>query len=381
MREILWFELKRILTKPWFYLVSLMLPLLIFLSVQIPNMLTKNIFSGLTFVLSGEKEICLEIKNQLEKMLLYKGKIYLEEAQGEKSEKVIRIEAEKEKATVFMEERNDVIESIVKKAVQAAYFIFKLQKRGFNIEEIKKLQKGIELNIVVPEKESTKTEGKFFVLLFIIIFYVGIMGFGDLLAHRVMIDKETNFLDILLLYRRPFQIFSGKLLAVVLSYFIYLSLTFSFSYLVLLLLRSNLPATILRIFLEESFFNRNLMEAFLIFFISYLMYSSFYLMVGSLANTEDDLKGYSQILHFILIVNLVFTIILLNVPPMKIEQILFYFPVSTPFLMLLKKLTGQLTVFESMIGTCIILATTFLFIFWSGAKYAVTSIERKKEVT
>lgn len=376
MKEIYIYELLRILRKPWFYLTSLILPILFLGIVGLPTLLSKYILKEMKEVkiaVIGEKDFGKEIKNELLKIPFIQCTV--EEGDLNSSHRYsILIEANEKEVIVRMGDRDVIKESIIEKAIKNAYFSFLLAKKGFDHGEIEKVKEGIPIKILTMNKKEIA--GKYFNLIIYIIFYAGVVGFGDFLARRIIVDKESNFIDILLIYKKPSQIFWGKLLSVDTSYFIFLLITFSLSYLFLKLLPSHIPVIFLNLFLKQLDVGSIAIIAF-IFFLGFLMYSSFYLLAGGISNSEDSLKSYSSIINFLLLAGLLINSILNPLPSLRIERIVFYIPPITPFLMLSWHLKGESKTVEFIVGSLLMILTIIQFTRMASRKYEISSLYKK----
>ncbi len=376
MKEIYIYELFRILKKPWFYLTSLILPILLLGGAGLPTILSKYILREMKEVkiaVIGEKDLGREIRSELLRIPFMNCELKEDSPAGFDKYSIV-IEAREKEVIVRMKEKDMFKGSMIEKAIKNAYFAFLLTRRGFDRNEIEKIKEGIPVKILTTQKKEIG--GRYFNLIIYIIFYAGVVGFGDFLARRITVDKESNFIDILLIYKKPSKIFWGKLLSVDTSYLVFLIITFSLSYLLLKLLPSYTPGFIFNLFFKQLDAKSIFIISF-IFFLGFLMFSSFYLLAGGISNSEDSLKGYSTIINFLLLAGLLISSIFNPLPTFGVEKILFYIPPITPFLMLSWKLKRELDMFEFFMGSFLMIFTIIVFTKIASNKYEISSLYKK----
>ncbi|MEO0294300.1 MAG: ABC transporter permease [candidate division WOR-3 bacterium] len=379
MKEIYSYEVIKILKKPWFYMSCFFLPFILLLGSGFPtfliNYFIKEVKEGKVLI-SGNREIAHEIHNELISLVGKKWKIreVNDEVNSYMDKDTIFIKAMEKEIIVKMKNRDLIKEKLIEKAIQGAYLKVFLTEKGLNSQEIEKIKKGLPIR-VLTEKRSGK--GKYFGLIILVIFYTGITVYGDYLSRRIIIDKDTNFLDILLIYKNPSQIFWGKLLAVDTCYFIYLGITLSLTYLLLKFLPSRIPDIIAILILKEIDL-KSFLLIFLIFFMAFLMYSSFYLLSGVISRTEDDLKGAKSIINYVLSFSLLLNVVLMAIPPIKLTKVLYYIPPVSPFSMLTFLMKEELDTLKFASGSIIIIFTTIIFIKIAGTKFERSSLYERR---
>ncbi len=382
MITVFLYELRRTLRSPWFYITCLLLPAILFLSVKLPEFIVGQINSesqGVKIIIDNKTEFGELIKKEIENdPFIDNWEIaFKSEDTGESDKTIIHLIENNDQIIVRMKKRNEVYESVIKRAIENSYFIKTLSSKGMSRDEIMRLKQGVNIRFLTEKEKIRKGASKYMVLMFLVVFYISIMGYGELLAHRVMTDKETNFINILLLYKKPEQIFTGKLLAVVSGYLIYLIISFGFTLLTLKFIMGKEAGTFVKLFLNTGIKTELLLFVFILFFFSFIMYSSFYLLSGAIANNEDDLKGHSTIINFVLIASLIIGSIFVNTPDMGIERLLFYIPPVTPFLLLKDILFETISNFNIVLGFSIIMIFTLIFIKLASLKYNVSSLYKR----
>jgi|GEM_PF-3269757 hypothetical protein len=379
MKEIYSYEVIKVLKKPWFYMSCLLLPFFLLLGSGFPSFLIKYVLKEIKegrVLISGNIEIVDEIQRELINSLGDKWKI-IKIKNGISSytdRDTIIIKVEENGITLKMKNRNLVKENLIDRAIKDAYLKVSLLKKGLNPQEIERIKKGLPVRIITEKKSG---EGKYFGLIILVIFFTGISVYGDYLSRRIIVDKESNFIDLLLLYKKPSQIFWGKLLAIDTCYFIYLGITLSLTYLLLKLLPSRIPDIIATLILKEMDLE-SFLHIFLIFFMAFLMYSSFYLLAGTISRTEDDLKGAKSLIHYVLSFSLLLNVLLMAIPSIRITKLLYYIPPVSPFSMLAFLMKGELGKLEFLSGSILMVFTTILFVKIAGSKYEKSSLYERR---
>lgn len=386
MITVFFYELRRTLRSPWFYVTCLLLPALLIVSVKLPEFITNKLKSDtkdIRIIITPDNEFGKIIKKELENdpftadwEIKIMDKLPANNLKKDGKENII-LEVRDDNIIVKTEKKNDVFENVIKRAVESGYFIKILSGRGMNRNEILKLREGVKLRFIAKEGKTGKGPGKYIIMLFLIAFYISIMGYGELLAHRVMVDKENNFINILLLYKKPEQIFTGKMLSVVVGYLIYLFINFLLTLLALKFILGKGINQFTSLFFKTGIEPAILLLVFILFFISFLMYSSFYLLSGAIANNEEDLKGHSTIINFILITSLIISTISISTPEIGVEKIFFYIPPVTPFIMLKNILRESMSVGGIITGFIIIILCTLFFIKLASLKYKMSSLYKR----
>jgi ABC-type Na+ efflux pump permease subunit len=379
MITVLLYELRRTLRSPWFYVSCFLLPAIILLSVKLPEFIVgrlKTESKGVKIIIVNKTKLGELIKKELENdPFIDNWEIGFKNIDKKNTDKrVIHLLEQNNEILVKMEKRNEVYESVIKRAIENSFFIKTLSNKGMSRDEIIQLKQGISIKFLTEKEKTKKGASKYMIMMFLIVFYISIMGYGELLAHRVMTDKETNFINILLLYRKPEQIFTGKLLAVVIGYLIYLIISFGLTLITLKFIMGKGARVFVKLFLRTGIKPELLLVVFVLFFVSFIMYSSFYLLSGAIANSEDDLKGHSTIINFVLIAALIISSVFLNTPDIGIEHLLFYLPPVTPFLLLKDLLFENISKINIVLGFSIIIIFTIIFVKLASLKYKVSSL-------
>lgn len=358
------FELLRLLRRKWFWITALILPLYILLLEFIPVLIEKSLKLEKLVLVKGEESLTREVVLEFSQSPFSKSwKVEKTNHKDKGIEEVEKgkcyafIELKKEKVEIYLREYNQIFLDDLKRVIKNAYLNYSLINKGLKISEIEKIKEGPLIKTSFKE-EKERMYG-FLIFIFSLLLYSGLMGYGWLISQRIIEDKDTRFIDVLLLYAKPQSILLGKLFGVGLGYIIQLLVSFISGYIII----ASSSSVLIRMLKNLSIEISTILIIVLLFILSFFMFASFNLLAGAIANTMDELKQINTIINMILLINLIVVLVLRRFPTGSITSFLTFFPLSAPFFALMRFFRNELTFIELFAITVSMLILSLMVTF------------------
>ena len=216
----------------------------------------------------------------------------------------------------------------------------RLAQAGYDADEIGQLTQGVELETVRVTEEGTEADtgagnlilavGLFFTL------YMTLIIYGNLVMQGVLEEKSNRVVEVVISAVKPTELMAGKLLGIG---------AVGMTQLVLWLLSAaaltapGLVATIAT--LPEGMrlpdLELGVMAHFLaLFVLGYVMYASFYALIGSAFNSPQEAQQLAGVAVMFLVAPMVFFLPVLNDPDSLLSVVLSLIPPFTPLMMMLR---------------------------------------------
>jgi ABC-2 type transport system permease protein len=252
------------------------------------------------------------------------------------------------------------------RAISEIIVNYRLNQRGLDHEEIKKLTKPINLKTIKiikgQEKESGFVQDYMATMVFVIILYMTILLYGITIARGVIEEKSNRVIEILISSLSPFQLMFGKILGIgavgLTQYIIWGAFALSLSSIAASVVGTN----VLTLFAPETIF------FFIIFFIlGFLLFGTMYAAIGALCNTEQEMQNFQPIVVIFLVVPMLMAVFIVQNPNSTVATVLSFIPFFTPILMFMR--INLITPSALQIGTSIALTIiTILLMIKLSAK-------------
>lgn len=252
------------------------------------------------------------------------------------------------------------------RAISQIIVNYRLNQRGLDHEEIKKLTKSINLKTIKivkgQEKESGFVQDYMVTMVFVIILYMTILLYGITIARGVIEEKSNRVIEILISSLSPFQLMFGKILGIgavgLTQYIIWGAFALSLSSIAASVVGTN----VLTLFAPETIF------FFIIFFIlGFLLFGTMYAAIGALCNTEQEMQNFQPIVVIFLVVPMLMAVFIVQNPNSTVATVLSFIPFFTPILMFMR--INLITPSALQIGTSIALTIiTILLMIKLSAK-------------
>lgn len=195
----------------------------------------------------------------------------------------------------------------------------------------------------------------------VILLFMAIFTSGGFLFSSVIQEKTNRVIEILLSYATSRQIMAGKIFGLG-----FLGLT---QVLIWLFITS--------IFVALNLFNAgqipylNLLNAqyFLLYFcLGYLLYASIFVAIGSIFNSEQDAQQVTLILRTFAIFPVLLVFLFLREPNSYIITLLSYFPLFTPYFMIMRIFISSSTLTTEIYITAGILVISIITMVFIAAR-------------
>ncbi|MEE9441789.1 MAG: ABC transporter permease [candidate division Zixibacteria bacterium] len=167
-------------------------------------------------------------------------------------------------------------------------------------------------------------------LIFILIVFASVMGFGQILMRSIIDEKNSRIVEVLVSSVSPFQLMMGKVLGLGAA-----NLTQVAVWLVIglgiFIFRGafNIPAHI-----GDIIFNPVIILFFVLFMvIAYIMYSTIFALIGSICNTDKEAQNFIFPITILLMLPIILLMYMVQQPDSTFSKILSFIPLLTPTMM------------------------------------------------
>lgn len=208
--------------------------------------------------------------------------------------------------------------------------------------------------------------------IFIMIIFMSVIGFGQILMRSVIEEKNSRIMEVLVSSVSPFQLMLGKVVGLGAANLTQIAIWVGigavlFSYRGAL----NVPAEV-----GGVVFNPVLIVFFILFLIvAYVMYSSVFAFIGSICNTDKEAQNFMFPIIMSLMLPVLLLMYIIQEPDSTISVVLSMIPILTPTMMVARLNIAAPETFnladpiilEAVIGLVVALAFT-VFLVWVTAR-------------
>jgi len=377
------FELKRVVRKKWFIISTLLTPLFVILYASFPALLGKfanrertlgiidptgRIVEEIERVGKGEKfEIPLKVRRLSS---LEEGFSLLRKKELDAVLKVPEDIFSSRKATLYMRNVGDVtFLSVIKERLNKIIQRDQLRKIGLKEEVLKEILAGVKIETLKVEKGKVKKEtmeSSFTLyMIFSLLLFMGLIGYGQILLRRVLEDKRFRVVEILYSSARPMEVFAGKLLGVGLAgilqllFWLFLGLA-GYFYASTYLPQFRLPG-----------FMSKFVIFLLFFFAGFFLYSTIFLTVGSIVESEEEAQHLLGPIMMMISLPFALSFILFMTPDNWIKVALSYFPYTAPFFMMMRAIISSPSAVEIGISLLLVFLASVVSVWISARIFRV----------
>ena len=279
-------------------------------------------------------------------------------------------------------ELKTIEDALTKVAIQ-----LRLQREGLSADKVGMIIKNIDLKVLKVEEKGIEQEEKgqtfFFSYILLIMLYTTVLLYGVAIMRSVIEDKNSRIVEILASSIRSFDLMLGKLIGVgavgltqYLIWSIIAILVLLYGTSVALILNpaaviSSMPSLKISIFIY-----------FIIFFLlGYFLYSTFYIIIGSMVDNEQDAQNIQMPVIIFLVIPMMVAPLILSHPDSNVSVILSLIPLLTPIIMFLR-INVLTPPFYQIMSSIILTFLTTLFMVWIAARiYKIGMLIYGKKVT
>lgn len=267
----------------------------------------------------------------------------------------------------------DVVISETIKSVLGNYTVSqRMAAAGFEPEEIQQLSAVPDMTVRKLSKsgEEEESQGIFSIMItaisFILLLYMSILLYGQMIGRSIVIEKTSKTVEILLSSARPHEIMFGKIFGIgaagLLQYLIWIGT----GLLIVLFLGPQFDIS-----LPASLNAVSLGFLLLFFLMAFSLYAGAYAALGSEAEDEQNLGQLAWPLIMFLVFPMVMMSPIVMNPDSVFSVILSYFPLTSPMVMFTRVLVNMPAVWELLLCFLILIISIILMIYGAARIFRV----------
>jgi ABC-2 type transport system permease protein len=269
---------------------------------------------------------------------------------------------------------NLVTQQILSSKVSEVVRGVRLAEAGFDVEAIGALSRSISLSTVRISEEGSKEEGGGFAFVVAIalffMLYMTIVIYGTQVMLGVLEEKASRVVEVMLSAVAPIDLMAGKLLGIGCVALTQLSIWISTAFVI------TSPAMLAMSPLPEDFVLPSLSPVVIAHFFGYFLlgfalFASFYAMIGSAFNNQQEAQQMSSIGVVFLIAPMMVFMPVLNDPDGTLAVTMSLFPLFTPLLMILRIAVKMPPLWQVGLSYLLTLATCGAMIWLAARVYRV----------
>lgn len=231
----------------------------------------------------------------------------------------------------------------------------KLTTENIDPEIIKFINEKVEIKQVKVDKPGKGGKEGFLTvffssLIFILLLMMMIIYSGQMLVRSLLEEKSNRLIEILISSCTPKELLFGKVIG--------LSTLGLSQIFVWLLIGLSLIGT--AIVPMTSFENIHLIMLY--FILGFIFYTTLFVGIGSIANTEQEAQQITSYVSLILVLPSIFIISTLENPDSVLVQTLSYIPFTLPSVMILRVNASSVPLWEILITTLIMIISVIVVI-------------------
>jgi len=248
----------------------------------------------------------------------------------------------------------------------------RLEKAGFNPQEVTKLS--FKAGMVVRKLGKTGEEEAgqgfsdifFTSFSFVMLIYMTVLLYGQMIGRSVVKEKTSKTVEIMLSSVTPKQMMFGKILGLGSAGLLQYA-----SWILLALVLVKIVGPVLNLPLPKALNPGNLLYLVLFFICAYFLYSSAYAALGAASEDEQHLGQLAMPLIIFLIIPLMtLTSVIMN-PKTPFAQVLSYFPLTSPIIMLARVLVEEPPLWQILLSFFILILSILLMVYLAAKIFRV----------
>lgn len=228
-----------------------------------------------------------------------------------------------------------------------------LLKKGIDPEVASIIQNNIELQQIKIEKSGKEGKQDFLVVffsafIFILLLMMMVIYSGQLLVRSLIEEKSNRLIEILISSCSPEELLTGKILGlsalgltqIIIWSFIGISLVGG----------AVIP--------PEAF--ENILPMLVYFILGFLFYTTIFVGIGSIVNTEQEAQQMTTYISLILVMPIVIAVSAIQNPDTMIVKVFSYIPLTIPSIMLLRFKVAPVPVSDIIITLAILILSILI---------------------
>jgi ABC-2 type transport system permease protein len=273
-------------------------------------------------------------------------------------------------------------DALTKAAIQK-----RLEKEGLEPNKVDAITKNVDLKVIKVAEKGKEQEEKgqtfFFSYVLLIMLYTTVLLYGVSIMRSVIEDKNSRMVEVLASSIKPMDLMFGKLIGVgavgLTQYLIWSAIA-----VLILIYGASIalfmnPSVVIKALpvIQVSIF----IYFILFFLLGYFLYSTLYVIVGSMVDNEQDAQNVQMPIIIFLVIPMMIAPLILSSPDSTLSVVLSLIPLLTPIIMFLR-ITMLTPPFYQIATSIILTLLTIVFLVWIAARiYKVGMLIYGKKVS
>ncbi len=216
--------------------------------------------------------------------------------------------------------------------------------------------------------------------LFLILFYILIVTFGNQMLTSTTEEKENRIIEMLLTTVQARTLITGKILSLMVLAFIQILLIIIPIVIIYLLFHNqlNLPSFNLSdIPLDPT----RIAISALLFVTGFALFTGLLVAVGAAMPTAKEASGFFGLVMVLLFAPLYAAPLFISMPNSLIVNVLSFFPLTAPIPLLLRNAVGNLSVPGALLGVAILLVTATIVMYVAVRMFKYGALEYSRRLS
>lgn len=261
-------------------------------------------------------------------------------------------------------------------------FSMRLSSEGYTQDEIAEFSQKPQIKVIQLDNDGIEGESQDFMgimftcIAFMMLIYMTVMLYGQMIGRSVVNEKITKTVEILLSSVKPLELLYGKILGIglagLLQYLIWISMSSILTYVVAPIAGLAIPITLSL---------DNLGFLLLFFILGFFLYSAAYAALGSGAEDESHLSQLGLPLLIFLITPMVMVSTFVMNPDGMFSMALSIFPLTAPMVMLIRIVASNPPIWQIALSIGLLLITIAVIVSGASKIFRVGILMTGKRVS
>jgi ABC-2 type transport system permease protein len=251
----------------------------------------------------------------------------------------------------------------LKNAVNNAIAKHNLLKAGINRTNLERSFQNIEIEQEILQQDGSASKDIltifFSAYLFIMLLLMMIIFSGGLLVRSIVEEKSNRIIEILISSCSPKQLLAGKIIGLSFLGLFQFAVWFTMGFLVI-------SSSVISF---NVFHNLGLQIAY--FILGYILFTALFVGIGSIVTNEQEAQQFTGYISVILVIPIIISVQIIQNPHSLLSDILSYFPLTSPPIMILKLNFSEPSFTEIISTILIILLSIYLIIFLTSKIFKI----------
>ncbi len=216
--------------------------------------------------------------------------------------------------------------------------------------------------------------------VFLILFYIMIATFGNQMLNATTEEKENRVIEMILTTIETRALIVGKIFSLIVLGFVQMLIVLTPVVIGYIFLHDKLSLPSLD--LSHLVFNwPRIGIGFLIFAISFIMFTGLLVAIGAAAPTAKEAGSFFGIVMILIFGPLYAVTLFISSPNAPIVQFLSYFPLTAPIPLLLRNAVGNLEYWQAGIAIAVLIATAVVVMALGIRAFRYGALEYSRRLT